>query len=263
MGCICPRRSAASERHARQCKQDWANANVKQCELVVRSVSGEAVLTQAGATFDTPVASILKSVCERLGAYKDTVQLFAGSTELRHERKLGECVAPPEGGQLELLAVRRRGPAVVPEAMSGRDIQVMDKMEAGAACHFDREYKFISWGDFDKRPNMFYVKTPNDDKGTSSKRVMWKLHVRYAPVTVYLNFRSEFHVTRTGAAEWLEEAGWQRTELRSTVSSGIPNGPYRGPVFSKSVDEAGEVHLMGSACGEGTYFVFFELPEGS
>jgi hypothetical protein len=236
---------------------------VKQLELVVRSVSGEALVRQEDATFDTPVASILKNVCDRLGAYQDTVQLVAGTAELRRDRKLGECVSPPEGGRLELLAVRQRGPTVVPEAMSGREIQVVEKMEVGAACHFDREYKFISFGDFDKRPNMFYVKTPNDDKGTSARRVMWKLHVRYAPVTVYLNFRSEFHVSRTGAAEWLEEAGWQLTELTSTVSTGIPNGPYRGPVFSKSVEEAGEVHLMGSACGEGTYFVFFELPEES
>jgi len=52
---------------------------------------------------------------------------------------------------------------------------------------------------------------------------------------------------------------WAKVPLESTVSSGFPNGPYRGPVYSKVYAEGGEVELYGSECWEGTYFVFVEL----
>merc|ERR1719229_581309 len=102
---------------------------------------------------------------------------------------------------------------------------------------------------------MLYVLTSNNDKMTPAKQVMWKLHVRAPPATVYLNFRSQAHVSR--AEQW----GWLRAVLRSTVSTGVPNGPYSGPVYSKVIEEPGTVDLMGSNCDEGTYFVFVELPE--
>ena len=46
--------------------------------------------------------------------------------------------------------------------------------------------------------------------------------------------------------------------MRSACTSGVPNGPYEGPVYSK-VCAAGPVELMGSHTWEGTYFVFIEL----
>ena len=72
-------------------------------------------------------------------------------------------------------------------------------------------------------------------------------------VVVYLNFRSLLHMRC--AQSWLERDGWAWCNVETTVSSGIPNGPYSGPVFSKQVD-AGLLELYGSDCGEGTYFVF-------
>lgn len=48
--------------------------------------------------------------------------------------------------------------------------------------------------------------------------------------------------------------------MTSTVSTGIPNGPYSGPVFSKSCPP-GSIELMGSNTWEGVYFVFIKLAE--
>merc|ERR1712070_1199325 len=42
-------------------------------------------------------------------------------------------------------------------------------------------------------------------------------------------------------------------------STGVPNGLYSGPVYSKQCT-AGQIDLMGSNCKEGTYLVFVELP---
>ena len=42
--------------------------------------------------------------------------------------------------------------------------------------------------------------------------------------------------------------------LRSTSSSGIPNGPYSGPVYSR-VCQPGRIELNGSNTFEGVYFV--------
>ena len=81
---------------------------------------------------------------------------------------------------------------------------------------------------------------------------MWRLNVRM-PVVVYLNFRSFLHMRC--AQSWLERGGWSPSNVETTVSSGIPNGPYSGPVFYKAV-ETGVLELYGSGCGEGTYFVF-------
>ena len=44
------------------------------------------------------------------------------------------------------------------------------------------------------------------------------------------------------------------------MSTGIPHGPYMGPVFFKTVSP-GIVELFGANCGEGTFFVFVELVE--
>jgi len=40
----------------------------------------------------------------------------------------------------------------------------------------------------------------------------------------------------------------------------VPNGPYSGPVFSKTFAQ-GEVRLSGSGTWEGVYFVFIELED--
>ena len=145
---------------------------------------------------------------------------------------------------------------------------------------------------------MLYLLTSNEDRKTSSRRVMWRLQTQY-PCTVYLNFRSEAHVRNGSSDVWLRSAGWARdSEMRSTVSSGIPNGqprprswsrswphpwphprprphprphpyphphphprtgPYSGPVFAKRFDAPGQIELYGSDNWEGTYFVFVDL----
>jgi hypothetical protein len=83
---------------------------------------------------------------------------------------------------------------------------------------------------------MLYVMTSNEDRLTPAHVVMWTLEIitSSAPVIVYLNFRSERHLEMGAAAEWLSHAGWdRRADLTSSVTSGAPNGPYAGPVFSK------------------------------
>merc|ERR1712203_985381 len=77
--------------------------------------------------------------------------------------------------------------------------------------------------------------TSNADKSTPSTAVMWTLETTM-PTKVFLNFRSENHVTATGAVNWLQEQHWERSTARSTVSSGIPSGLYWGPVFMKAFD---------------------------
>ena len=85
------------------------------------------------------------------------------------------------------------------------------------------------------------------------------------PLRVYLNFRSEAHVTVGQATTWLVRDGWQRLDdVASTVSSGVPNGPYAGPVFGRSygIGDAADLDtalLYGSGTWEGTYFVFVQL----
>merc|ERR1712113_511275 len=100
----------------------------------------------------------------------------------------------------------------------------------------------------------------NDDKSTHADRVMWTLQAEI-PVIVYLNFRSEGHVSRTGATAWLQHSGFEISALQSTISTSTPNGPYSGPVYSKMF-APGEAELMGSNCAEGTYFVFVEMIDG-
>uniref|UniRef100_A0A7S4B8V4 RING-type domain-containing protein n=1 Tax=Chrysotila carterae TaxID=13221 RepID=A0A7S4B8V4_CHRCT len=141
-------------------------------------------------------------------------------------------------------------------AASGRPIETVGVPEEGARCHFDRAYTFTSLGDF-RRPRMLYLLTCNEDRKTPSSSVMWTLEAQ-VPVTVYLNFRSSTHASAAGVPQWLRQGGWRPSALRSTVSTGIPNGPYSGPVFEKEC-EPGSVALYGSNCWEGTYFVFVQM----
>mmetsp|Transcript_67575 Transcript_67575/g.187395 ORF Transcript_67575/g.187395 Transcript_67575/m.187395 type:complete len:248 (-) Transcript_67575:82-825(-) len=152
-----------------------------------------------------------------------------------------------------------RGPhSVTARATSGRPIEVLDHIPGiGGKCHLDRDYKFVCLGDFGKgERRMFYIQTSNEDKRTPASAVMWELKC-LEPVTVYLNFRSEKHVTRTGAQVWLREGGWQRSGMKSTVSTGVPDFLYWGPVYSKAFNP-GTIELMGSNCALGTYLVFIE-----
>ena len=93
---------------------------------------------------------------------------------------------------------------------------------------------------------------------------MWLLECK-AAVVVHLNFRSDAHLAATcpgygrGGEGWLATDGWElNTERESTVSTGVPNGPYSGPVFSKAFGAGATVRLMGSNTWEGVYFVFVE-----
>lgn len=119
----------------------------------------------------------------------------------------------------------------------------------------DRSYVFTDLGDFADMPNTRYILTSNEDRHTPNGTVMWTLDLR-VPATVFLNFRSMRHVRQ--ADSWLTVHGWERSKVKGTVSTGIPNGPYCGPVFFKEV-EAGQTDLYGSFCYEGTYFVFVQF----
>ncbi|CAE8738163.1 unnamed protein product, partial [Polarella glacialis] len=70
-----------------------------------------------------------------------------------------------------------RGPvAVTARSTSGRPIEVLSSVpERGDRLHFDRDYRFVTLGDFVHKPQMLYVLTSNEDKKTSSSAVMWVL----------------------------------------------------------------------------------------
>jgi len=143
-------------------------------------------------------------------------------------------------------------------ATSGRAIEVLEAVpRMGSRCHLDRNYRFVLLGDFAQLPQTVFVETSNEDKRTPVSEVMWILEVT-VPVTVHLNFRSERHVLNTGVLEWIQEKGWSRSSLVGTVSTGVPDGLYWGPVYSKSFGP-GAIPLMGSNCTLGTYFVFVQL----
>lgn len=265
----CPCRCSSRRSRAAEHRVRWARAGVAWVDVVVRSLSGEPLSDTGGprAFFDTPVARLVDHVCEHTGARRDTVCLCAGDAVLLHGQRLGDCVSPKEakgsdliwgGGKLEVTLVRVLGRPIAAYSARGREMRVLDKVPLpGDRCHSDRNYTFTSLGDFATRPNMFYVLTANSDKNTPSDEVMWTLDVR-AHVIIYVNFRSHRHLTQTGAEAWLTRGGWKRSALRTTVSTGIPHGPYMGPVFFKRVNP-GIVELMGANCGEGTFFVFVEL----
>lgn len=144
-------------------------------------------------------------------------------------------------------------------AASGLPIDVSECPKKGGYCHFDRGYTFESLGGFQKQ-GMIYIITSDDDRLTPSSETMWILEASVR-VIVHLNFRSASHVTHTGAAHWILNEGWKKNNtLTSTVSTGMPNGPYVGPVYSQHF-EPGTIKLRGSNTWEGTYFVFVELVE--
>lgn len=237
----------------------------RKTSLVIRALSGTVLLEKEDVAAGMPISKIIDDLCETTGAQKETVQLCSGGQILRHSSRLHESFPASfmnddeddeDDKPLELTVMRLSGPPITVKAMSGRDITLMDGLPSvGSRCHLDRSYRFISLGDFAGREGMRYLSTCNDDKNMPVRVVMWRLEV-IVPVVVYLNFRSEGHVRHTG--EWLQEGGWKlRNDMRGTVSTGVPNGPYNGPIYSKTVD-SGEIELMGSNCSEGTYFVFVE-----
>ena len=152
-----------------------------------------------------------------------------------------------------------RGPVYAPLpvdafAASGRPIEVCQVPTTGGRVHFDRTYQFLSLGSFDSR-GMLYVCTSNDDRKTSATSVMWTIACT-VPITVHLNFRSARHLKAPGVEDWLRRGGWARNEaMESAHTSGIPNGPYSGPIVSREC-EPGRIELYGSNCWEGTYLVF-------
>ena len=117
-------------------------------------------------------------------------------------------------------------------------------------------YRFIHLGDFN-RPGMLFLLSSNEDRKTSCNSPMWIIEAS-VPCIIHLNFRSERHVAEGNAGPWLARKGFTLNhELRSACSSGIPNGPYVGPVYSKEC-EPGTIELNGSNTWEGVYFVFVE-----
>lgn len=144
-------------------------------------------------------------------------------------------------------------------AVSGLPIEAIAVPPPGSRCHFDRPYRFLHLGDFAK-PSMLYLLTCNDDRKTSRTQVMWIIEAS-VPCTVHLQFRSEMHVANGRAEGWLRAKGYAPNgAMHSTSSSGVPNGPYSGPVYSKPC-APGTIELMGSDNWEGTYFVFVELSQ--
>lgn len=259
--CLCKRRWRSRyqvDEKRRLMQEQWTEAGIEQTELCVRSMSGDVIFEQEEIQFHTPIEHIVQKICDQNAVRRDTVQLCAGGCILDHGLQIGDCVVPSSGEKVELTFVRLQGPALTAEATSGRPIQVLDKVPAvGDKCHLDRPYKFTSLGDFVDKPKMKYILTSNDDKGTSNRTVMWKLDLRVSAI-VYVNFRSDRHVHGTGAIDWLTQEGWEASGMRSTISTGIPNGPYQGPVYSRTF-QPGMVELKGSNCGEGSYFVFVEV----
>lgn len=189
---------------------------------------------------------------------------MAGTAALRSDSRLGQHTEGlADGDTLEVSLAIVQGPPVTVRATSGREIELIEGVpEPHDECHFDRDYTFDSLGDFAAREGMRYVMTSNDDRKTSSDRVMWQLDLR-VPATVFVNFRSERHVQEGRALPWLRRDGWEhQPDFKSTVSTGYPNGPYEGPVYAKVVHPKHRkelVDLMGSNFFEGTYFVFVEL----
>jgi hypothetical protein len=145
-------------------------------------------------------------------------------------------------------------------AVSGLPIEVTSVPSPGGRCHFDRAYRFIHLGDFD-RPGMLFLLSSNEDRKTPSTSPMWIIEAS-VPCTIHLNFRSERHVAEGKAETWLTRKGFElNTDIRSACSSGIPNGPYVGPIYSKDC-EPGTIELNGSATWEGVYFVFVQTMTG-
>lgn len=239
----------------------WCEAGIHSAPLLVRRLSGQSVLSIDEAAPGTPMARVVEGICAETGAFPDEVRLVAGASVVDHEAWLGDCTLPPAAGPVEISYIFVPGPSITAETTSGSPIQVLEGLPPAPSlrCHNDRGYRFMSLGGFEQMPNVRYVLTPNGDKSTPSSDVMWTLDIR-VPAKVHLNFRSTRHVTQTGASEWLAQDGWTVSDLQSTVSSGTPNGPYSGPVYSKRVNRE-IVELMGSDCWEGVYLVFVELEE--
>lgn len=239
----------------------WCEAGVDSAPLLIRRLSGQSVLSVGEAAPGTPMASVVDGICAATGAFPDEVRLVAGASVVDHEALLGDCILPPAAGPVEMSYIFVPGPPVTAETTSGSYIEVLEGLPPAPRlrCHNDRGYSFMSLGSFAQMPNVRYVLTPNGDKSTPCNEVMWTLNIR-VPAKVHLNFRSIRHVTQTSASEWLAQDGWTVSDLQSTVSSGTPNGPYSGPVYSKHVNRE-IVELMGSDCWEGVYFVFVELEE--
>eukprot|EP00930_Biecheleria_cincta_P042367 TRINITY_DN29146_c0_g1_i2.p1 TRINITY_DN29146_c0_g1~~TRINITY_DN29146_c0_g1_i2.p1 ORF type:complete len:288 (+),score=48.23 TRINITY_DN29146_c0_g1_i2:36-866(+) len=177
-----------------------------------------------------------------------------------HKDCLERCFeVPSRGFATQVRCPVCRGSLKVPMpieacSVSGRRIDVVQVPPIGSLCHFDRAYNFRSLGGF-RHHRMLYIMTSNDDRKTPSDEVMWTL-TSQMPTRVYLNFRSRGH---SRCATWLDSGGWRKdSSMKSTVTTGIPNGPYSGPVYKKEF-EAGRIELMGSDCWEGVYFVFVEL----
>lgn len=234
--------------------------------LVVRSISGKIMHSQDMTGDGLRVADIVDGVCQNAKAREDEVRIMAGEMMLDHNMVIGhgDCIAHPGPGKtLELSLALVPGAPLTAHASSGSEIDVLEGVpECGEDCHVDRDYVFISLGDFADAPGMRYVMTSNDDRKTPANKVMWQLDIR-EPSVVFLNFRSKGHVQNGGAQEWLKRDGWElKPDFKSTVSSGYPNGPYAGPVYAKSVRPCNRkyvVDLWGSSCWEGTYFVFVQV----
>lgn len=236
--------------------------------LLVRSISGKVVHSQVLAGTSVRVSVIVSSVCQKTEAARpDEVRLMADDCILEHTAKVGhgQSVALGPCKTLELSLALVPGPPITAYSSSGSRIEVLDGVPTrGEDCHFDRDYMFLSLGDFANKTGMHYIMTSNDDRKTPSNKVMWQLDIREAAV-VFINFRSEEHLARTKKGlDWLKRDGWEvQPNFQSTSSNGYPNGPYSGPVYAKTVRPQNRqcvVDLMGSAFFEGTYFVFVQMP---
>jgi len=261
-----PRAQAAQEEHARNCsccrRQMLQNGEVPPMEVEI----AELAVTLGAAAAES---------IDALSA-----ALLAAATEETSRRQLGDRQALRKALEFSLgagafavdaaddderVCLRAGRKQLRVAARSGRAIGLEDVPEVGGRCHFDRRYVFESLGAFASLPRTLYVRTSNDDRETAATDVMWSLESHVA-LNVFLNFRSEAHAKH--AAGWLDAAGWRsRDDLQSTVTSGVPNGPYSGPIYCHAfapTAEGGAVtaELMGSDTWEGTYLVFVQLAGG-
>ena len=236
----------------------------------------ESILPNLAGTICPPALTVPEGFDPHLAVVPATVSTDECSICLA---PLGTCVTTPCGHSFHAACLehyfdtsrqpgqRPRCPycrcsvhAPVPieaRATSDRPLEVVAVPARWSRCHPDRSYQFLDLGDF-ARPGMLYLHACNEDRKTPASTVMWVLEAT-VPCTVHINYRSAAHVVNGGQEAWLAAAGFSPNgDLRSASSSGVPNGPYSGPVYSRAC-APGTINLMGSNYWEGVYFVFVEL----
>jgi len=147
------------------------------------------------------------------------------------------------------------------EATTGYTASIETPVE-GASVFYDREYTFVSLGDF---AGQTYIKSSNEDKHIRHSHVQMKLRFDQ-PTTVYVVALQEL--------PWLQAEGWTTSALEGPIYRGVRQtrhtdwsgelvedtyGP--GRVFEKTFP-SGTVEMRGNGAGDGTFLIFVANPGG-